>query len=61
MKKEEFIKKWGTNVFEKAGITEGLSQQLSMEFRKDLNATIKQEKVEVWKAVSRLAQKMEKS
>jgi len=42
MKKEEFIKKWGTNVFEKAGITKGLSQQLGEEIRKDLDAVIEE-------------------
>ena len=42
MTKEEFIKKWGTNVFEKVGITDALSQQLGKEIEKDLDTVLKE-------------------
>ena len=42
MTKEEFIKKWATSVFEKAGLTEVLSQQLDEEIKRDLDAVIEE-------------------
>lgn len=42
MTKEEFIKKWATSVFEKAGLTKDLSQQLDAEIKRDLDAVIKE-------------------
>ena len=42
MTKEEFIKKWGTNVFKKVGLTEALSQRLGAEIRRDLDVVIEE-------------------
>ena len=43
MTKEEFIKKWATDLLERVGLTQALNQQLNMEFRKDLDEVIDHE------------------
>jgi len=52
MTKEEFVEKWGTNVFEKIGLTEALSQQLDAEFKKDLDAVIEKSRQDTLMAAS---------
>ena len=53
MNKKAFIEKWATTLFKKAGITEGLAQQLVAEFKRDLDTVITSENNKLWQEVAK--------